>query len=191
MAAAGFIKIAPTIILFSLLITHYSSPVSARGLDINVDVIKLRNIAPGVSYSAGKKIARRIIIRNRDVKSRRYSISFHKPSELGVKYNSRRYEEIADVSWLWAGRETMEPGARGIRKSGKYEIEIEANGQKEIFVYLKAPDKKENYGRRFCAVMAVSEVPGKGESNQIVLAVYPRIDIETIKKSGGKNENKQ
>ncbi|MFA5780595.1 MAG: hypothetical protein WC947_10745 [Elusimicrobiota bacterium] len=65
-----------------------ASEVPARGLDINVDVIKLREISCGVETDVGKAIARRIVIRNTSETARRYLISFHKPSAIGFNYRS-------------------------------------------------------------------------------------------------------
>ena len=188
----------------------------ARGLDINADVLKVRRAVQGEDVNIGKSMAQRIVIKNTGSQARGYSISFHKPSELGVKYNSRRYEEIPDAGWLWTEvvKREVEPCeirlwrtdrgegspanvAAGLlsrhekphsnapatrTKGGKYEIEIGAGEEKEIEVFLRVPEKQEFYGRRFCAVMAVSEIPLAGLASQVVLAVYPRIEIETIKK---------
>jgi len=199
LVAAGFIlrftrnlKIAPTIFFVTLSLCHFVTSLSARGLDINVDVIKLRSITPGIIYDVGKKIAQRIVIRNRDTKARRYTITFHKPSELGVKWNKKRYREIPDVRWLWAETKDQDQKTKTgkiplhppLIKREKRGLEIPANAEKEISVYLKVPDKKKYYGRRFCAVMAVTEVAdvagGLYPLNRIILAVYPRIEIEVM-----------
>ncbi|MCD6311006.1 MAG: hypothetical protein J7M11_00890 [Elusimicrobia bacterium] len=162
---------------------------AARGLDINIDVIRLRNIAPGIEINVGKTIAQKIIIKNRSAQARRYSISFHKPSQLGAKWNKRRYREIPakalldDKGWFRISEVKRESEKSEIEyeiKAGM--IEIPAGSEKEISVYLKIPSKNKYYGRRFCAVMAVSEVPEEGKSGRIILAVYPRINIETKEK---------
>lgn len=169
------------IFLLSTFLPFYlSTCLYGRGLDINVDVIKLREVVCGVEIDVGKAIAQRIIIRNTGETARRYLISFHKPSAIGVKYNIERYEEIPDVRWLRVETHTEQEATKG---SPVGDIDIAANSEKEIQVYLKVPDKKRYYGKRYCAVMSVSEVPEKDKTNQIILAVYPRIDIETVRRA--------
>ncbi|MFA5779155.1 MAG: hypothetical protein WC947_03370 [Elusimicrobiota bacterium] len=162
---------------FFIFYLFLASEIPARGLDINVDVIKLREISCGVEIDVGKAIAQRIVIRNTGETARRYKISFHKPSAIGVKYNIERYKEIPDVRWLRMESEN------GKELNTLNEFSIAANSEKEIIVYLKVPDKKRYYGKRYCAVMAVSEVPEEDKAAQIILAVYPRIDIETVKRA--------
>ncbi|PKN00808.1 MAG: hypothetical protein CVU77_08610 [Elusimicrobia bacterium HGW-Elusimicrobia-1] len=166
MAIRPLHRLSPALIFFSLLFTLPASRLWARGLDINVSVIKLVEVVPGVEINVGKAIAERIIIRNTGDETRKYAISFHKPSQIEVKWNSRRYEEIPDVGWL---------------RTPYKEIIVAANSEKDIFVYLKIPRDKKNYGKRFCAVMAVSEVPDDSKPSQIVLAVYPLFEIATLR----------
>jgi hypothetical protein len=73
--------------------------------------------------------------------------------------------EIPDPNWLWFEQE---------------EVTVEPNSQAKVNLYLKIPGEEKYYNQHWAISLGITGKPEAGQS--VALALYPRIEIETLAK---------
>jgi hypothetical protein len=84
------------------------------------------------------------------------------------------YENLPDTSWL---------------RLDQPELEIEPGAKGKVKLFVKIPDKLENYNRKWMAVVACSPGKAKAGGSSVGLMVASRVQIETVQRDEGTGEN--
>ena len=163
--------LAGPVILEGLFGVNLSRPAFAElGLSVTPGKVILSNVPLGRKVDTQQLGGSLLIISNQSPFTQTYSLSIHKPFEVGMKC-SEDYQEIPDPEWVYF----VNPDRKREREIN--EIEIEGGQSKEVALYLKIPEREEYYNQRYEAIIKIVSKPGKGEF--LSLALYPRLQITT------------
>ena len=115
----------------------------------------------GIPVGERRELPVPLVIFNDDDAPHVVTVSACKPSAAGGR-PKRGYTEIPDAAWM-----TFQPDA----------VEAPARGTGSIKMFLSVPADKKLLNQHWSLCLAVRSKTGKGE--QIGLAIYPRLEIET------------
>jgi len=107
-----------------------------------------------------------LTVLNRDRRDHVYTLSTHRPSQVGNRRVPPGYSDIPDPSWLWFERT---------------EVSVPGGGSAEVRMYLQVPADDRYHNQHWSVSIGVVGKPGPGET--LALAVYPRFEIETASAS--------
>ena len=102
--------------LFLLLISFKAEPAS---LKVSPAGFIIHNLTPGKVYNLHQETGLRLTIYNDDEVSHRYTVSVHRPSEVGRW--EKGYSEIPDSKWCWFEEKeiSVEPKGKGYANLAK------------------------------------------------------------------------
>jgi len=138
------------------------APVPTVGLAVQPGGLLIQDVIPGRLYDLEEKTGIALTVYNRDNREHSYTLSTHRPSEVGNRRVPSGYTDIIDPSWLWFD---------------KTEICVPALGHAKVRMYLKIPGTERYLNQHWSVSVGVVGKPEPGD--MLRLAVYPRFEIET------------
>jgi hypothetical protein len=111
------------------------------GFGIGPGMVMVENIRPGEGeVDVNKTTGFSFEVENGTTEKHVFSV-FARPAKGMISSWEMGYESIPDVSWL---------------RLDKSEVEVPANSRVKVNLFIKVPDKKELYNRKFMAVVGCS-----------------------------------
>lgn len=139
------------------------APRPSMGLRVEPGGLLVQYVPLGTTYDFYKNVGIPLTIYNRDVNPHTYLLSTDKPSTVAARKWLKGYLEIPDPAWFWFEKD---------------EVKIEPNSKAEVKMYLNIPDEEKYYNQHWTVALGVKGKPEPGQ--MLALAVYPRIQIETL-----------
>ncbi len=137
------------------------------GLRVQPGGLLVQYVPLGTTYDFSENVGIPLTIYNRDVSPHTYLLSTDKPSTVAARKWLKGYLEIPDPSWFWFEKD---------------EVKVEPNSKAEVKMYLNIPDEEKYYNQHWTVALGVKGKPEPGQ--MLALAVYPRIQIETLSRDG-------
>ena len=134
--------------------------ISGSGLGVEPGKMEIENVPAGRNVSVSSLSGKKLIITNKDRRTRIFSIKVFNSKETDnrIKYG---YEDIPDASWL-----RPEYG----------EIEIESRSRGEVDLFVNIPDQEEYLNKKYQAVVEVRQEKNNPK-DLFVTAVQVRVCI--------------
>lgn len=145
----------------------YAASPQAVGLKVEPGALFIQNVFLGKLYDVYKESGLRLTVHNESSRTRTYILSTHLPSDVGAKGWLQGYSELPDVTWFWFDRQ---------------EIKIGPNGVGYANMFFEIPKQERYYNQHWVLALGIR---GKAEAGpSILLATYPKIQLETESKDG-------
>lgn len=153
------------LILFIIIGLAFPSRSFGIGLEVDPGEINIQNVSLGqkvaVSALGGERM--KLSIKNKGASACSYSISIL-PSAQTTAILREGYRDIPDISWIF-------PESR--------EVQVSGNSTKDVELYIKIPEKKEYYNKKYQAVIEVKSKKNRPEEI-FVLACQLKIFFSTL-----------
>jgi len=132
----------------------------AGGLSVSPAGFIISNVTPGRTFNLYEKTGLKLSIYNNDEASHIFTLSVHKPLEVGRM--EKGYLEIPDSNWCWFEKDEIRIGPHQV-------------GYGNLFI--KIPEEEEFYNQHWVATLGIMRKREKGIG--LGLRINVRVQIET------------
>jgi len=139
-----------------------ASEAQGKGLQVTPGALFVQSVFLGKLYDVYEASGIQLTIQNDSEREQTYVLSTQRPSEVGISGWVHGYAELPDPRWFWFDRE---------------EVVVAAHGEGRVNMFFEIPQEERYYNQHWVFALGI-----RGAGTGIQLALYPKIQIETISK---------
>lgn len=141
-----------------------ASVAPGKGLRVTPGALFVQGVFLGKLYDVYEASGIRLTIHNDSDREQTYVLSTHRPSEVGLRGWLHGYAALPDPRWFWFDRE---------------EVVVGPQSEGHVNMFFEIPQEERYYNQHWVFALGIKGKPGTG---MVQIALYPKIQIETISK---------
>ncbi len=140
----------------------FVSAAQGKGLRVTPGALFVQSVFLGKLYDVYEASGIQWTIHNQSDREQTYVLSTHRPSEVELREWLHGYAELPDPRWFWFDRQ---------------EVVVGPHGEGHVNMFFEIPQEERYYNQHWVFALGI-----RGAGAGIQVALYPKIQIETISK---------